>query len=287
MKRIYIAVMFVILVQSSYSVQFELSVQNIVLTGNYITFDLYIRSTAPADTIFLASSSWGWNFNNTVFTNPAFSVVEGFSTNIKSRTGTEVGELFYTLTANPPANGKITGDISGPDPQTQSNFNQRVACISNQLNFHRIGRYKIQGITTFSGLLGLDWYLQYCSIWVYESSSPFNTTQLTGNYTPIGNFYLPVSQLGTSIPERFLLKQNYPNPFNPITNIEYQIPEQSFVKASVYDITGKLVEALVNEQQPAGNYSIQWNAASYPSGVYFCRLNAEKYVGLIKMILVR
>lgn len=75
------------------------------------------------------------------------------------------------------------------------------------------------------------------------------------------------------IPEGFKLYQNYPNPFNPVTKISYDLQNNSNVKLSVFDITGKEIAVLVNQRQNSGNYSVNWNAIDFPSGVYFYRLS--------------
>ncbi len=70
----------------------------------------------------------------------------------------------------------------------------------------------------------------------------------------------------------FSLTQNYPNPFNPSTTIEYELPAQSHVEIRVFDVLGRQVSTLVKEEKPAGKYSVQWNAADMPSGIYFYRM---------------
>lgn len=92
---------------------------------------------------------------------------------------------------------------------------------------------------------------------------------------------------GTMIIPEFTLSQNYPNPFNPVTVINYQLPGTGNVKLTIYDALGKEVNILVNEMQNAGNYNIEWNALGFPSGVYFCRLEAENFISIKKMVLIR
>ncbi len=90
-----------------------------------------------------------------------------------------------------------------------------------------------------------------------------------------------------SLPAEFSLSQNYPNPFNPSTKIKYSIKEQGNVKLIVYDILGREVATLVNEQKPAGNYEVTFDASRLSSGVYFYRLRAGSFVSTKKMILLR
>lgn len=75
-----------------------------------------------------------------------------------------------------------------------------------------------------------------------------------------------------NIPKEFSLSQNYPNPFNPETAISYQLSAFSFVSLKVFDVLGREVATLVNEEKPAGTYTINFNAEGLSSGVYFYRL---------------
>lgn len=79
----------------------------------------------------------------------------------------------------------------------------------------------------------------------------------------------------------------YPNPFNPVTTIEFSIPSAGQVEIKIYDALGKEVKTLVNEERKAGNYKVQFNAASLPSGVYLCRLSAGTYTSTKKVILLK
>jgi hypothetical protein len=89
------------------------------------------------------------------------------------------------------------------------------------------------------------------------------------------------------IPLVYLLEQNYPNPFNPTTKIRYDLPRYEFVNLSVYDVLGREVETLVNEKLYPGSYEVEWNASSYPSGVYFYKLISGNYVQTKKMMLLK
>ena len=88
-------------------------------------------------------------------------------------------------------------------------------------------------------------------------------------------------------PLTFALDQNYPNPFNPSTLIKYSVPENGFVKLSVYNLIGEEVSVLVNETVDAGFYEVTFNAANLPSGTYFYRLQAGNTVQVKKMILLK
>jgi len=83
------------------------------------------------------------------------------------------------------------------------------------------------------------------------------------------------------------LMQNYPNPFNPTTRISFQLPTRELVNLKVFDITGREVAVLVNDVKEAGEYSIEFNAASLPSGMYFYRIDAGSFNQIRKMMLVK
>ena len=89
------------------------------------------------------------------------------------------------------------------------------------------------------------------------------------------------------IPEKFNLMQNYPNPFNHSTVILFQISEPSFVKLSVYDLNGRLIETLVNEYRNPGYYAVHWNAENVVSGIYFYRIEAGSLSSVKKCLLVK
>jgi tetratricopeptide (TPR) repeat protein len=91
----------------------------------------------------------------------------------------------------------------------------------------------------------------------------------------------------TDLPTDYSLSQNYPNPFNPTTTIQYSIPKDEFVKLTVYDITGKVVKELVNGHKAAGRYSVEFNASSYSSGIYYYKIEAGQYNSTQKMMLVK
>ncbi len=89
------------------------------------------------------------------------------------------------------------------------------------------------------------------------------------------------------IPHGFSLEQNYPNPFNPSTKISYSLPERNFVTLKIYDVLGNAITTLVTEEEPAGNYEINFNAVNLSSGTYFYKLTAGKYSEVKKMILIK
>jgi len=90
-----------------------------------------------------------------------------------------------------------------------------------------------------------------------------------------------------AIPADFFINQNHPNPFNPITKIEYGLPEASYVQISIFDILGRQVAILIDNHQAPGYHKIIWNAGDLPSGIYFYRIQAEKFTETRKMLLLK
>lgn len=110
----------------------------------------------------------------------------------------------------------------------------------------------------------------YSSIWKFRTSDPVGIK-------PVSN----------EIPNEFKLYTNYPNPFNPTTSIKFDIPKQSFTKLVVYDLLGRVVASLVNEQLNAGRYEVTLEAGKLASGMYFYKIETESYSDVKKMVLVK
>ncbi len=94
-------------------------------------------------------------------------------------------------------------------------------------------------------------------------------------------------EIASDVPQEYRLKNNYPNPFNPTTNIEYQLPEAENVRLSVYDVLGREVAVLVNEEQQAGTYTVTFDGADLSSGTYIYRITAGSFNQTGKMMLVK
>jgi hypothetical protein len=117
---------------------------------------------------------------------------------------------------------------------------------------------------------------------------------LTGNYQ--ANTTAIYTTNSSQLPDGYILKQNYPNPFNPTTNISYQLPERAYISIVIYDVLGKRVATLVNKQQNAGSYTLQWNAmtdnnTTVNTGIYFCHIDAKglarNYTKVLKMLYLK
>jgi len=101
------------------------------------------------------------------------------------------------------------------------------------------------------------------------------------------NSVIGINTNGQNIPLSFALHQNYPNPFNPETKINFDIPKSANVKLRIFDVLGREVEVLVNENMKPGKYEVSWNALKYASGVYFYELSSGDFRDVKKMMFVK
>jgi flagellar hook assembly protein FlgD len=95
-----------------------------------------------------------------------------------------------------------------------------------------------------------------------------------------------------TVPNTFNLNQNYPNPFNPVTTLSYDLPEDSFVSITIYDMLGNVINNLVNSNQSSGYKSVQWNATnnqgqSVSAGVYLYSIEAGEFRQTKKMVFLK
>jgi predicted metal-dependent phosphoesterase TrpH len=88
-------------------------------------------------------------------------------------------------------------------------------------------------------------------------------------------------------PSRCSLLQNYPNPFNPSTTISFSLPFGAYVTLKIFDALGQVVSSLASEELQTGQYTRQWNATKFPSGIYFYRLQAGMFTDTKKLLLIR
>ena len=115
----------------------------------------------------------------------------------------------------------------------------------------------------------------------------FSNSPDTGYYQCIWDTTITVIETDITLLQDFSLSQNFPNPFNPSTVISYQLPISGKVSIKVYDILGREIVTLINEEKPAGNYKVEFDGTALPSGIYFYRLQAGEFVEAKKMILLK
>jgi len=115
---------------------------------------------------------------------------------------------------------------------------------------------------------------------------PIDSLQTLFNHW-LDSILIGITPISSEIPRDFSLSQNYPNPFNPTTRIRFGLPDESFTKLVLYDLLGREVTILVNEELKPGSYEIQWNASNYPSGIYFYKLITNSFSEAKKMVLIK
>jgi len=136
-----------------------------------------------------------------------------------------------------------------------------------------------------------QWKYQRLALPIGINKIQFNAITAYGNNLFIDSICYKPGIIGINnnngIAENFSLSQNYPNPFNPSTQISFSLPKAADVKLVVFDILGREVITLVNEFKQAGNHSIEFNASTLSSGVYFYRLVTDNFTDTKKMLLIK
>lgn len=138
--------------------------------------------------------------------------------------------------------------------------NGHVACVIDKKIYVIGGSYMKNGTPTF-----------------LNSLEVFDAGSVTGIFAEVSDDQL----------NNFHLNQNYPNPFNPTTNFEFRIPNFGFVCLKIFDLLGREVATVVNEEKPEGTYDVTWNANGLSSGVYFYQLKAGDFVQTKKLVLMK
>lgn len=170
----------------------------------------------------------------------------------------------------------------------------------DEIRIWNVARTQEQLQSTMNDTLGPEYYNNPSSgligYWRFDEATDTTAFDLTGNhndgiihgatYVPSGAV-LAIHPPKKNFPVSPQLYQNYPNPFNPVTNLKYRISENGFVSLKVYDVQGREVAVLADEQKPAGEYQIQWNAGEFGSGIYFYRLHVGNYSEVKKMLLLQ
>jgi hypothetical protein len=127
-------------------------------------------------------------------------------------------------------------------------------------------------------------------VWEEDTLVNLSEDEYEGNAPDMGAFESPYTHSAPDSilhPSTFILYPAYPNPFNSITTISYSLPAREHVKLTIHDVSGREVGMLMDGVQKAGEYAVPWNAAGFPSGVYFCRLSADNERRVTKLALIR
>lgn len=210
-----------------------------------------------------------------------------FPTENRSNVNIKVFRMDTTSTPQGYASGKVFKTVLRPD-NSELPGSIVYAKVGNIFKGFSIsdaeGKYKID--------LPLGSYKLYVKRYGYTNDSTGVTIQSPTLTHDSLTFYLQKLSSGINPQEGgqtiyYHLNQNYPNPFNPSTSIEYVIGSTSFVKLTIYDITGKEIAVLENSEKFPGNYKVDFQAGNLPSGIYFYKLETNKFVSSRSMILLK
>lgn len=219
----------------------------------------------------------------------------------------------WTLSNSGITNGKVTSIVNVGNKILASTYgwgvfisiNNGTTWTNPSGNSTYIQSFFVNGTNVIAGSgsgMGVSISYDGGTSWVYNNTGlttpDVNYITLIGTdlyaCTSNGIFKRPLQQIltsveenGSSLPNSYSLEQNYPNPFNPSTVISYQLSEVSNVQLKVYDIIGREIAMLVNEEKLPGRYNVRFDATNLSSGVYFYKLTAGNFVETKKLVLMK
>ena len=222
----------------------------------------YVSNSFPTRSVFFIDSLNGWLSSKSSVTYLTILRTTNSGDNWLTEfpgTGFRINSLYFT--------DKRNGWAAGENRIIQATTNGGVNWI-NQTNFQSGVNYR--SIYFTDSLTG----------WVVGDSGIILKTTTGGVLTNFTN-------TSTEIPGNYFLSQNYPNPFNPVTNLEFGISKLGFVSLKVYDVLGSEIKTLVNENKPAGNYEIEFDAIHLSSGIYFYKIETTEFTDVKKMMIIK
>jgi hypothetical protein len=184
-------------------------------------------------------------------------------------------------------------------PQSGDRFGINVELFKGGINGTLVAIAAAAPSTAYSN------YTQFSVPFSYQTSDTPDTCIIqiliaapaSGGWVHAGSYFIldDISFSGTTavetnredLPTTTELKQNYPNPFNPATNFEFQVANHGFVSLKIYDVLGREIATLVNEEKQPGTYTVPWDASSQPSGVYFYTLQSGNILQTKQMLLIK
>ena len=200
-----------------------------------------------------------WDISNTSSLMQMFSGATSFNQDISNwntENVTSMSQMFQTATS-------FDQDISNWDISNVQNMNSMFDMFNQISNLSDENKCLIHTAFSSNSAWEYDWS-ELCELSIYKAQ----------------------------IPNDFIIHQNYPNPFNPVTTLRYDLPEDAFVRITVYDKLGKVVSNLLNTNQSSGNKSFLWDATNnlgqpVPAGLYFFSIETDNNRQSKKMILLK
>jgi hypothetical protein len=268
--------------------------------GNFSVSDAHIRNSNPTNAwfVFDKDTTQVVTLNNVDFSSGGFPIEVASGATLDFGVSQVGGSGLFTLntgaalaTANEggiDSTIQSTGDVTFSDSASYI-FNGTAAQVTGFLMPDTVMNLTIDNpdTVTLSQETLINGVLRLVD-GLFDNTIPF-TLGPNGSISYEGGSLLvtSVESPELNIPKVFALYQNYPNPFNPSTTIRYDVPRQAHVTIKIYDILGRVMTELVNDQRSPGTYSIDWNAAKYASGIYYYRINAGDFVKVRKLMLMK
>ena len=273
-------------------------------------------------------NAWDWtdtgkywistgNFTANITSNRSFKTVNGFTgggwTSTKlTGTGNSSGLYFSAIAFTDNNNGMTASNGSGSTVRKTTDGGNTWVTVPNPPGMSNYIPFNMCGLKDGSNLIYLMLYTNankcfktsdYGTTWTQETVPPQASSSIRlmqfispalgfaggagGVFLRYGNS-IGITQINTELPSEYKLGQNYPNPFNPSTNIDFSVPASAEITLKVYDLTGKEIYTLVNEFKNAGNYSVNFTAASVlNSGIYFYKMTSGKFNYTRKLVLIK
>lgn len=209
--------------------------------------------------------------------------------------GTQLNKSYYGVSSW----GNITKHFHGTRTFTGDGYGTLILPTGTFSNVLRIKTVDVVYDTTFSGgvvvatshevVTYFQWYRAGFKFPVFSIVEIVPSQNPPWKVVVIGDKNVPIGliQISNRIPSAHQLFQNYPNPFNSKTKIRFDVSSISQVKITVYGVNGNEVDILVNNTLPAGTYSVNFDAGSYASGIYYYRIVTENYSSTGKMVLLK
>lgn len=187
---------------------------------------------------------------------------------------------FIWTSASTSPTVKYTFRIKKVGPSTETQFQSNNNGLDTVMSFRKSF---LDSLATSFGLTGDS---VQCT-WRASVTNGLDTLYTPATLVKIRRIPVGINQISSVVPEKFELYNNYPNPFNPNTTIKFDIAKSQFVKLIVYNMLGEQVSTLVNQNLTPGSYSLDFDASSLSSGMYFYRIESQGFVQTKRMVLVK
>lgn len=271
MKKLILAIIMWVACNVSFAQQVNISLGNPGVEGGFFKYDV-IAFIPTGQTWKVGSTNLRVDWTSTP------------SNSISVKTDNPVSGANSNLSANSNYSAMTTTSISG-GAAISLNITRLGNCHLLTPGTHVIGRIRFNRIDTTCTVTMTIRPNSVLQDSITQMVHPVDWT--ITNPPPNQGIVTGIEPVASVIPTEFNLYQNYPNPFNPSTKIKFDIPKQTLVSIKIYDIAGREIAKLVDEELAPASYEYSWNAGSVPSGVYFYRIQTADYINTMRMVLVK